>query len=133
MGMLLAFIGLTVFLAALWQWASGGASLWRIFSLRRDEKSMSREQKQDAERELKMLEQSADRSISSSLKISAWLAVIVWLFLGITMILDMFGINWVSALYSRAKSYWVAPGTQSQQSTQTRNDTLRNMGNSFRR
>lgn len=133
MGILFAFIAATVFLLGLYQWALGGASLWRIFSIRRGEKSMSREEKQQAEREVKQLEQSADRTISASLRITAILAVLVWLFLGVTMILEFFGINWVSSMYSRAKSYWVAPGTQSQQSTQTRNDTLRNMGNSFRR
>ena len=133
MGILLAFIAATVFLFGLYQWAMGGASLWRIFSIRRGEKSMSRDEKQNAEREAKRLEQSADRAISASFRIVAWLAAVVWLFLGVTMVLDWFGINWISALYSRAKSYWVAPGSQSQQSTQTRNDTLRNMGNSFRR
>ena len=133
MGMLFAFIGATVFLLGLYQWALGGASLWRIFSIRRGEKSMSSDEKAEAERQVKQLEQSADRTISASLRIIAVLAVIVWIFLGVTMILDWFGINWVSSMYSRAKSYWSAPGTQSQQATQTRNDTLRNMGNSFRR
>ena len=133
MGMLFAFIGVTIFLIGLYQWALGGASLWRIFSIRRGEKSMSRDEKLEAEREVKQLEQSADRTISASLRIIAVLAVLVWLFLGVTMILELFGINWVSSMYSRAKSYWTAPGMQSQQSTQTRNDTLRNMGNSFRR
>ena len=133
MGILLAFIAATVLLFGLYQWALGGASLWQIFSLKRGQKSMSADEKKEAEREVKRLEQSADRTISASLRITVWLAVILWLFLGVTMILDWFGINWMSALYSRAKSYWVAPGTSSQQSTQSRNDTLRNMGNSFRR
>ena len=132
MGMLFAFIGATVFLFGLYQWALGGANLWRIFSIRRGEKSMSRDEKNQAEREVKLLEQSADRTISASLRIIAVLAVIVWLFLGVTMILDWFGINWVSSMYSRAKSYWAAPSS-TPQATQTRNDTLRNMGNSFRR
>lgn len=133
MGILFAFIAVTVFLIGLYQWALGGANLWRIFSLKRNKKQLSRDEMAETEREIKRLEQSADRTISASLRIVAWLAVIMWLFLGVTMILDMFGINWVSALYSRAKSYWVAPGMESQQSSQTRNDTLRNMGNSFRR
>ncbi|MBQ4431040.1 MAG: hypothetical protein II877_06015 [Synergistaceae bacterium] len=133
MGWLFAFIAATVFLLGLWQWASGGALLWRIFRLKRGEKGMSRDEKKQAEREVKQLEQSADRTIGAAFRIVMGLAVFVWLVLGVTFVLDMFGINWMSALYSRAKSYWVAPGTQSQQSTQTRNDTLRNMGNSFRR
>ena len=101
--------------------------------MRRGQRSMSRDEKQQSEREVRELERNADRAVSASFRIIAWLAVLVWLFLGVTMVLDWFGINWVSAMYSRAKSYWVAPGTQSQQSSQTRNDTLRNMGNSFRR
>ena len=133
MGILFAFIGATIFLLGLYQWALGGASLWRIFSIKRGEKGMSRDEKKQAEREVKQLEQSADRTISASFRIIAVLAVLVWIFLGVTMILDMFGINWMGAMYSRAKSYWTAPGMESQQATQTRNDTLRNMGNSFRR
>ena len=133
MGLLFAFIGATIFLFGLYQWALSGASLWQIFRIRRGEKGMSRNEKKDAELEVKKLEEAADRTISASLRIIAFLAVFVWLFLGVTMILEFFGINWVSSMYSRAKSYWSAPGMQTQQSTQTRNDTLRNMGNSFRR
>ena len=133
MGLLFAFIGVTIFLFGLYQWALSGANLWQIFRIRRGEKGMSRDEKKEAEREVKKLEEAADRTISASLRIIAFLAVFVWLFLGVTMILELFGINWVSSMYSRAKSYWTAPGMQTQQSTQTRNDTLRNMGNSFRR
>ena len=71
--------------------------------------------------------------ISSSFRIIAVLAVLVWLFLGITMILDMFGINWISSLSTHAKSYWTQPGMESQQNSQSRNDMLRNMGNNLRR
>ena len=133
MGLLFAFIAATIFIFGLYQWALSGANLWQIFRIRREEKDMSRDEKKDAEREVKQLEEAADRTISASLRIIAILAVFVWLFLGVTMILEFFGINWVSSMYSRAKSYWVARSVQSQQSTQTRNDTLRNMGNNFRR
>ncbi|MBQ3446423.1 MAG: hypothetical protein IJG37_02130, partial [Synergistaceae bacterium] len=87
MGMLFAFIGATVFLLGLYQWALGGASLWQIFRIRRGEKGMSRDEKAEAEREVKQLEQSADGTISASLRIIAILAVLVWIFLGVTMIL----------------------------------------------
>lgn len=133
MGILFAFIGATVFLIGLYQWALGGASLWQIFSIRRGEKGMTRDEKKEAELEVKKLEQSADRTISASLRIIAILAVLVWLFLGVTMILEMFGINWLSSLSTHAKSYWVSTGMENTHSTQTRNETLRNMGNSFRR
>ena len=133
MGILLAFIGATVFLIGLYQWALGGASLCQIFSIRRGEKGMTREEKKEAELEVKKLEQSADRTISASLRIIAILAVLVWLFLGVTMILEMFGINWISSFSSHAKSYWVSTGTDNHLNVQNRNETLRNMGNSFRR
>ena len=133
MVVIFAFIAATIFLAGLYQWALGGASLWQIFRIRRGEKEMSSEEKQAAEREVKQLEESADRTISSAMRIIAVLAVLVWLFLGVTMILEMLGINWASSMFTRAKSYWSAPGMESHLSTQNRNETLRNMGNSFRR
>ena len=133
MGIIFAFIAATIFLVGLYQWALSGASLWQIFRIRRGEKEMSSAEKKAAEREVKHLEESADKSISSSLKIIAVFAVLVWLFLGVTMILEMFGINWASSMFARAKSYWSAPGVESHISTQNRNETLRNMGNSFRR
>ncbi len=134
MGFLFAFIGATIFLLGLWQWALGGASLWRIFSIRRKEKELSREEKAEAEREVKQLEQAADRTISSSLRIIAFLAVFLWLFLGVTMILELFGINWVSTFAARAKNYWAQPHIEGQTpQSQSRSDMLRNMGNNLRR
>ena len=137
MGFLIGFIAATIFLLGLYQWAQGGANLWRIFRIRRDEKTqkMSRDEKITAENEVKKLEQAADRTISASFRIIALLAVLVWLFLGVTMILEFFGINWVSTFSSRAKTYWTQPGIESNNNinTPSRNDMLRNMGNSLRR
>ena len=134
MALLLGFIGATIFLFGLYQWAQGGANLWRIFSIRRHEKDLAtREEKAQAEREVKQLEQAADRTISASFRIIAVLAVLVWVFLGVTMILEMFGINWISTISTHARNYWSAPGIESQQYTQSRNDMLRNMGNNLRR
>ena len=135
MWLLLGFIAVTIFLFGLYQWAQGGASLWRIFRIKREEKNqkLSREEIKAAENEIKQLERAADRTITASFKIIAVLAVLVWIFLGLTMILEMFGINWVSTFSSRAKTYWSQPGTESQINTQNRSDMLRNMGNSLRR
>ena len=130
---LVGFIAATIFLFGLYQWAQGGASLWRIFRMRRTEKNLSRAEKVKIENEVKKLEQSADRTIGASFRIIAVLAVLVWIFLGVTFILEMLGINWVSSLSTRAKSFWVQPGTESTQSTQSRNDMIRNMGNNLRR
>ena len=133
MGYIIAFILATIFLVGLIQWAQGGADLWKIFRLKRREKFLSREEVIEAENEVKKLEQSADRTIGASFRIIAVLAVIVWVILGITMILDLLGINWVSSLSTRAKTYWSQPGMESQQNTQSRSDMLRNMGNNLRR
>ena len=133
MWVLLSFIGVTIFLLGLYQWAQGGASLWRIFRLRREERTLSREERRAAEDEIRQLEQTADRTISASFRIIAVLAVLVWVFLGVTMILEMFGINWVSTFSTHARTYWSQPGVESQINTPSRNDMLRNMGNSLRR
>ena len=131
---LLSFLGVTVFLFGLYQWASGGAALWRIFSLRKMEKDLPSEEKLQAEREVKQLEQSADRAVSASFRIIAGLAVAVWLFLGLQMILELFGVNMIGSISSRARQYWANPQLQNSNSpTQMRNDMLRNMGNNLRR
>ena len=41
MGFIIAFIAATIFLIGLYQWAQGGANLWRIFRLKRNEKFLS--------------------------------------------------------------------------------------------
>ena len=99
MWFLLGFVGATVFLAGLYQWAQSGAALWKIFSIRRSESSLSRDEIKAAEREVQKLEQAADRTITASFKIIAALAVIVWLFFGVTMLLDIYFKN-------TGKGYW---------------------------
>ena len=136
MWILLGFLGATIFLFGLYQWAQGGATLWRIFRIKREEKEnhLSREEIKEAEKEVKQLEQAADRTITASFKIIAALAVVAWLFFGITMLLDMFGINWISTFSSRAKSYWSQPGaTDNHLNVQGRNDMLRNIGAGVRK
>ena len=135
MGFLFGFIGATVFLFGLFQWAQGGANLWKIFRIRREEKEkkLSREEIKAAEKEVKELEKAADRTISASFRIIAILAVILWIFFGVTLLLEMFGINWVSTFSSREQSYWTQPGTENHLNTQNRNDMLRNIGTGLRK
>ena len=131
---LLSFIGVSVFLIGLWQWALGGASLWRIFTLRKMERDLPAEERLQAEREVRRLEQNADRTISASLRIIAFLGVFVWVFLGLQMLLELFGVNMIGTISTTARSYWSQPGvTNSQSPTQMRNDMLRNMGSNLRR
>ena len=131
---LFSFIAITVFLLGLWQWASGGAALWRIFALKKLEKDLPADEKRLAEREVKQLEQSADRAVSASFRIIAGLMIVVWLFLSLQMILELFGVNMIGSISSTARRYWSQPQTQNSNSpTQMRNDMLRNMGNNLRR
>ena len=131
---LLSFIGVTVFLFGLYQWASGGAALWRIFTLRKMEKDLPSEERLQAEREVKQLEENADKAVSASFRIIAGLAVAVWIFLGVQMVLELFGVNMIGSISSTARQYWSQPQLQNTNSpTQMRNDMLRNMGNNLRR
>lgn len=132
MMILLAFVAATIFLLGLYQWAQGGASLWRIFRIKR-EKYSTREEKAHAEREIKELERNADRTITASFRIISMLAVLVWLFLGVSIVLRMFGIDVVGSLSTHAKAYWSQPAVNSNSPVQQRNDILRNMGNNLRR
>ena len=61
------------------------------------------------------------------------LAVFVWLFLGVTVVLRMFGVDLVGKLTTHARAYWSQPAVNSNSPTQQRNDMLRNMGNNLRR
>lgn len=134
--LLLSFVGVTFFLIGLYQWAQSGASIWRIFSIRKHEREdgLTHEERVEAEREVRQLEQSADRTLGASFRILAVLAVLTWLLLGVTMILDMFNIDWTGTLSARARSYWAAPGVVSQtNAVPGRNDMLRNLGNNLRR
>ena len=131
---LLSFIAVSVFLFGLWQWASGGAALWRIFTLKKLQKDLPAEEKRLAEKEVQQLEQSADRAVSASFRIIAGLMIAVWIFLGLQMLLELFGVNMIGSITSTARQYWAQPQTQNSNSpTQMRNDMLRNMGNNLRR
>lgn len=102
--------------------------------MRRSEKNLSRSERAEVEGEVRKLEQAADRTLGASFRILAFLAVFVWVVLGVTMVLEMFGIDWIGAVSSRARTYWSQPGvTSSVQTVPGRNDMLRNMGNNLRR
>ncbi len=131
---LISFIGVSVFLLGLYQWAQSGASLWQIFTLRKMEKDLPADERAKAEREVRELERSADRRISASLRIIAGLAVFVWMLLGLQMVLELFGVNMIGRITSTARQYWSQPSVTSTNSpTQMRNEMLRNMGNNLRR
>lgn len=136
---LIGFIVMSVFLLGLWQWAQGGASLWQIWRIRHSlpnrKKELSREEKKQAEREVRELEKAADRRISASFRIVAILGGILWLLFGVSVILGMFGISWTSYIATTARQYWSNPAVQqtSQSNTQQRQNMLRNMGAGLRK
>ena len=129
---ILGFIAMTVFLFGLYQWAKGGATLWQIFRIRKSEKGLPRDERKKLENQIQQLERSTDSTLRASFRLLAFLAVFLWAALGITMVLDMMGIDWVGRLTAKAQQYWSqTPANTSL--TQNRSNVLRNMGNNLRK
>lgn len=128
---IIALIAATIFIFGLLNWARGGAGLFQIFKIKRREDSLSEAERAAAEREVKRLEQAADNSIRASFRIICGLAIFIWLFLAVTVILNLMGIDLPSELSSRARTYWVGSTTNHsghvQGSAAARNDILRGM------
>ena len=136
MWLILAFIGASFLLIGILQWAQSGAGLWRIMKIKREEKFLlDDDRREEDEAEVRRLEEATDRSLRTSFRILGALALILWLFLGASVILDLLGIDWASALSGRARVYWSAsPGAGGRsQSTPQRDNILRNMGQNLRR
>ena len=134
MWLILTFIGVSVFVLGLLQWARSGAALWQIRTIRREEASLSAEERKTAEGEVRRLEQATDRALIASFRILGFLAIATWLLLGVTILLDFFGIDWASGASIRARMYWntPAPGV-TRSGAVTRNDVLKNIGGSLRK
>ena len=133
---IIALIAATIFIFGLLNWARGGAGLFQIFKLKRRSDSMSEDEREAAEREVKRLERAADNSLRASFRIICALAVFIWLFLAVTVVLNMMGIDWTSEFTSRAKAYWTGSTTNHsghvQGSAAARNDILRGMGSGMK-
>lgn len=132
----IALICVTIFIFGLLNWARGGAGLFQIFKIRRRESSLTEEEREAAEREVKRLERAADNSIRASFKIIGILAIVIWLFLAVTVIFNMLGINWFSELSSRAHLYWhgssITHTGHPVNSAAARNDILRGMSGNLK-
>ncbi len=104
----LALIGVTIFIFGLIQWANSGATLWQIFKIkwRKRFKRMSAYEKKQADEEIKSLEQSTDRYLLASLRIISILAIVTWVFLAATVVLNAMGINWIDKVSASARVYW---------------------------
>ncbi len=133
MTIFLAFIAMSIFLYGLWQWATSGAGLWRIFQLRRNAQYMTNEELKRAEKEIQKLESNTDRTLGLSFKIIGTVALIVWAFLGITTVLNMFGVDLIGNMTSRAKMYWAQPEVNSKKAVQNRSKMLKDMSSKLRR
>ncbi len=126
------FIALTIFLFGLYQWARGGATLWQIFQLKRSEKGLSRDERKKLENQVQQLERATDSILRTSFRLVAFLAVFLWAVLGVTIVLDMMGIDWVGRLTTKAQQYW-SQNQENTSLTQNRSNMLRNMGNNLRK
>ena len=132
MTMFLSFIAASIFLYGLYQWATSGASLWRIFKIKRNAAYMTNEELKRAEKEIQQLENNTDRTLGLSFKIIGTIALVIWAFLGITTILNMFGIDLIGNMTSRAKMYWAQPEVNSKKAVQNRSKMLRDMSSRLR-
>jgi hypothetical protein len=98
-----------VFLFGLVQWARGGAGLWDIHRLLRHgpppNAAGTKETDQDAgeslQKSIQSMERMTDGLLRSSFKVMGILALGVWIFVVITVIVDMLGLDWLD----RASSY----------------------------
>lgn len=108
----LALIGLTIFIFGLIQWANSGATLWQIFKIkwRKRFRRMSAAERHQADEEIHRLEQSTDRYLLASLRIISILAIVTWIFLAATVILNAMGIDWMARVSSSARMYWSGVG-----------------------
>ena len=134
MWVILAFIGVSFFILGLLQWARSGAGLWRIMDIRRGAASLTEEERKEAEGEVRRLEQATDRALFASLRIIGFLAAALWLILGVTIVLDLLGIDWMHRTSTRARTYWhsMTTGT-SHQRPSSQNDVLKNLGGGLRK
>ena len=133
MRVILVCAGLAVFIMGLMEWARGGASLWRIFSIRREEYGLDAGERRDAENEVRQLERATDRALHTSFRILGFLAIFVWLLLGVSVVLDLLGVDWSGAFSSRAHLYWSTNTGGEVGNAANRSNILRSLGSNMRK
>ena len=131
------------FLFGLVQWARGGAILWEIAHSSKPKKRASDDlslepQVDEAQRmrSVKDLESMTDRLLKSSFRIIGVLALCVWVFVVVTVVLDMLGLDWLDNLDFRANRFWGNPPERSVATGPARlnrNNILRSLGSGVRR
>lgn len=129
----LGFSAFWVLVFGILQWARGGDGIWRLFKvqrqLQREGGSLGWREEERAKREIQRLESATDRMLRASFKAVGFLALCAWIAVGVTFLLDAFGIEWVHHVTSRASIYWRAEvGGVHRTAASARNDMLRNIG-----
>ncbi len=138
MGTFLAVFGLAVFLFGLVQWARGGAALWSLLRLKRKARSADSAERTREDAELRRAERATDHFLRSSFRVIGILAIVMWLFLGATVVLDLLGIDWMDRISSRARTFWGSPVYNRAPVTTThaptkRNNILKSLGEKLRK
>ena len=130
---LLVTISMIALLFGLIQWARSGTVLWTIFSLKKKKKRirstsvLTKAKINDAIRDAESL---TDDLLQSSFRVLGILALAMWIFLTITIILDFMGINWMRRVSSRAITFW-EPRVTNEQQLPKRDDVIKSIRNSF--
>ncbi|MCR5346629.1 MAG: hypothetical protein K6E38_02545 [Fretibacterium sp.] len=124
-----------IFVLGLIQWARSGAGLWTISSMRRKEESLTKLERKQAEEEVRRIERATDRTLMLSFKIIGILAILMWLVLGVSVLIDAFGLNdWLNDMSIRAHQYWSSGvPDRGPHSSKVRQNMLRNIGAGLRK
>jgi hypothetical protein len=144
MGGLILLVCAVVFLFGLVQWARCGATLWEFVRLSRsqpgnaeDDEEAKRTATKQKNRILSDLEHVADSLLRSSFRILSVLALTVWLFVVVSVIIDALGLDWLDSLSFRANRLWGDPTVRSERNNRNSNggrgSTLQSLGTNFRR
>jgi type IV secretory pathway VirB2 component (pilin) len=110
MAMLILVTCGAVFLFGLVQWARSGAVLWDIFRLA--ENSRDPKARQDAAERMKSMESMMERLLRSSFRVLGTLAVMVWLFVVVIVIVDALGLGWLDGMSFQANRLFGNPSVR---------------------
>ena len=141
----LVAVGVVVFLIGLVQWARSGAVLWDIHRLTKHGRPTAEDpgetkagEKETLQKSIQRMEVTMDGLLRSSLKVLGVLALCVWVFVMITVVVDMLGLDWLDRLSFSANRMIGSPTVRAGSNragggSSARGDTLRSMGSGVRR
>ena len=154
MTFLLAIVGV-IFLIGLVQWARSGAILWDIHQLLKHRHSLStdttattemdRREKlspgETLQKSIQHMEITMESFLRSSIKVLSVLALCVWIFVMISVVVDMLGLDWLDRLSFSTNRLIGSPTARANRSAfnynraggASRGNTLRGIGSGLRR